>query len=106
MDQELRNSRKRVSICETQPLLVNGFIHLLASTDDLEFASAHKSPAEWMVDPQADSTDLLVVDKALGPRSVLQPLRELNASGPAFRSRLALIDYAAMLHNGVRFWVD
>ena len=62
MDQELRKNKKIVSICETQPLTVKGLQHLLESTDDLAFGSSHASPAEWMLSPKAEKTDILIID--------------------------------------------
>jgi DNA-binding NarL/FixJ family response regulator len=79
MDQELRKKKKIVSICETQPLTVKGLQHLLESTDDLAFGSAHASPAEWMLSPNADQTDVLIIDKGLGAKTVLDALTQLPA---------------------------
>jgi two-component system, NarL family, nitrate/nitrite response regulator NarL len=77
MELPVTNNKKTVSICETQPLTVNGLIHLLQSTDDLNFGSAHPSPAEWMISPSAGRTDILVIDKGLGTKTVLDALGQL-----------------------------
>jgi DNA-binding NarL/FixJ family response regulator len=72
-------TQKIVSICETQPLMVNGLKHLLESTDDLTFGASHTSPAEWMLSPGAHTTDVLIIDKGLGAKTVLEALSQLPA---------------------------
>ncbi|HEY6987422.1 MAG TPA: response regulator transcription factor [Bryobacteraceae bacterium] len=79
MDQDISPTKKIVSICETQPLTVHGLQHLLESTDDLAFGSAHASPAEWMLSAGADRTDVLIIDKGLGAKTVLDALNQLPA---------------------------
>ncbi len=76
MELELK-TKKVVSICETQPLTVKGLFHLLDGTDDLRFGTSHASPAEWMLSPGADRTDLLIIDKGLGAKVVLDALAQL-----------------------------
>jgi DNA-binding NarL/FixJ family response regulator len=84
MDVHLSKTKKTVSICETQPLTVKGLMHLLESTDDLMFGSSHASPAEWMLSPGADKADVLIIDKGLGAKTVLDALNQLPAEhGPA-----------------------
>jgi DNA-binding NarL/FixJ family response regulator len=81
---DAQRNRKIVSICETQPLTVKGLMHLLESTDDLAFGSSHSSPAEWMLSPGADKADVLIIDKGLGAKTVLDALNQLPAEhGPA-----------------------
>src|SRR6516165_3212548 len=65
MNLELAKRRKIVSTCETQPLTVFGLEKLLNGTADLEFGSAHNSPAEWLSSPEAAHTDILIIDKGL-----------------------------------------
>jgi len=79
MDLELTKNKKIVSICETQPLTVKGLEHLLETTDDLAFGACHASPAEWMLSPEADKTDVLIIDKGLGAKTVLDALMQLPA---------------------------
>src|SRR5579875_2291885 len=79
MEAHSGKTKKRVSICETQPLMVNGLRHLLDSTDDLEFGASHASPAEWMLSPGANATDVLIIDKGLGAKTVLEALGQLPA---------------------------
>lgn len=76
MELELK-TKKVVSLCETQPLTVKGLYHLLDGTDDLRFGTSHASPAEWMLSPGADRTDLLIIDKGLGTKIVLDALAQL-----------------------------
>ena len=83
MDQDLSKIKKIVSICETQPLTVHGLEHMLNSTEDLAFGSAHASPAEWMLSSGAEKTDVLIIDKGLGAKTVLDALSQLPAEhGP------------------------
>jgi DNA-binding NarL/FixJ family response regulator len=79
MDQDLSKNKKIVSICETQPLTVHGLEHMLNSTEDLAFGSAHASPAEWMLSAGAEKTDVLIIDKGLGAKTVLDALSQLPA---------------------------
>jgi two-component system, NarL family, nitrate/nitrite response regulator NarL len=79
MDLAIGRTKKTVSICETQPLTVKGLQHLLESTDDLKFGSAHATPAEWMVSRDADKSDVLIIDKGLGASTVLEALNQLPA---------------------------
>ena len=51
MDQDISPTKKIVSICETQPLTVHGLQHLLESTEDLAFGSAHASPPSGCLAP-------------------------------------------------------
>ena len=82
---------KIVSICETQPLTVHGLQHLLESTDDLRFGQSHASPAEWMMSPNADKTDLLIIDKGLGATAVLEALDQLPAEHGTVRSTVPAV---------------
>jgi len=80
MDLSTSKNTKTISICESQPLTVTGLKHLLNATDDLAFGSSHSSPAEWMLSPGADQTDVLIIDKGLGAKTVLDALTQLPAS--------------------------
>jgi two-component system, NarL family, nitrate/nitrite response regulator NarL len=91
MDQDIRPTKKIVSICETQPLTVHGLQHLLESTEDLAFGSAHASPAEWMLSAGADKTDVLVIDKGLGAKTVLDALNQLPAEHGQNRSTVPAV---------------
>jgi len=91
MDQDISPTKKIVSICETQPLTVHGLQHLLESTDDLAFGSAHASPAEWMLSAGADKTDVLIIDKGLGAKTVLDALKQLPAEHGQNRSTVPAV---------------
>ncbi len=80
-----KQAMKTVSICETQPLTVKGLFHLLESTHDLQFGSSHGTPAEWMLSPGAEQTDLLIIDKGLGAKVVLDAIEQLPATEGAVR---------------------
>lgn len=77
METQTGKTKKTVCICETQPLTVTGLAHLLEATDDLVVASSHSSPAEWMISAQAEKTDILIIDKGLGAKAVLDTLTQL-----------------------------
>jgi DNA-binding NarL/FixJ family response regulator len=77
MDLSTSKTKKTISICESQPLTVTGLKHLLNATDDLAFGSSHSSPAEWMLSPNADQTHVLIIDKGLGAKTVLDALTQL-----------------------------
>ena len=87
----IQETKKMVSICETQPLTVLGLSHLLAETDDLVFGSAHPSPAEWMMSPGAECTRILIIDKGLGAQTVLQALQQLPTSLSTDRSTVPAV---------------
>jgi two-component system, NarL family, nitrate/nitrite response regulator NarL len=91
MDLEIGRKKKVVSICETQPLTVKGLQHLLEATDDLKFGAAHASPAEWMVSPEADKADVLIIDKGLGATTVLDALNQLPAEHGLSRSTVPAV---------------
>ena len=72
-------AKKTVAVCETQPLTVNGLYHLLDSTTDLRASSSHANPAEWMLSAEAPLTDILIIDKGLGAKVVLDALQQIRA---------------------------
>lgn len=82
---------KTVSICETQPLTVKGLSHLLAETDDLTFGTSHGTPAEWMLSPGAERTDVLIIDKGLGAKTVLDALQQLPSTLSPVRSTVPAV---------------
>lgn len=91
MDLAIGRTKKTVSICETQPLTVKGLQHLLESTEDLKFGSAHSNPAEWMVSRDADKADVLIIDKGLGASTVLEALNQLPAEHGQVRSTVPAV---------------
>src|SRR5947209_17443524 len=72
-------AKKTVAVCETQPLTVNGLYHLLETTDDLKLGSSHDSPAEWMLSPEAERSDVLIIDKGLGAKVVMDTLHQVRS---------------------------
>jgi two-component system, NarL family, nitrate/nitrite response regulator NarL len=91
MNLEIARRRKVVSICETQPLTVFGLEHLLASTNDLAFGSYGSSPVEWKLGPNADHTDILIIDKGLGASIVLDTLSQLPVEHGLSRSTVPAV---------------
>ena len=91
MEVHLGRSKKTVSICETQPLTVKGLFHLLEATDDLTFGSSHGSPTEWMLSSTAERTDVLVIDKGLGAKTVLDALNQLPVEHGVSRSTVPAV---------------
>ena len=85
MNLESAKRKKIVSVCETQPLTVFGLERLLSSTEDLAFGTAHNSPADWRAHPQADQTDILIIDKGLGATVVIEALQQLPVEHGATR---------------------
>jgi two-component system nitrate/nitrite response regulator NarL len=72
---------RTVSVCETQPLTIRGLKNLLEETPDLRLGSWHSTVAEWMMSPAADSTDILIIDKALGAQVLLDTLAHMPVDG-------------------------
>ncbi len=91
MEVQLGRTKKTVSVCETQPLTVKGLSHLLESTDDLAFGSSHGSPTEWMLSSNAERTDILIIDKGLGAKTVLDALNQLPAEHGTARSTVPAV---------------
>jgi two-component system, NarL family, nitrate/nitrite response regulator NarL len=90
METQLGKKKKKVSICETQPLTVTGLAHLLDSTDDLTVISSHSSPAEWMMSAYAEQTEILIIDKGLGAKAVLETLAQLSTQ-PGTRATIPTV---------------
>jgi DNA-binding NarL/FixJ family response regulator len=84
-------AKKTISICETQPLTIKGLLHLLAETEDLTFGASHPSPAEWMMSPGAERTDVLIIDKGLGAKAVLDALQQLPTTLSPTRSTVPIV---------------
>jgi DNA-binding NarL/FixJ family response regulator len=80
-----------VSVCETQPLTIKGLQHLIAETVDLEFGAAFCAPAEWMISPFADKTDVLIIDKGLGAKAVLDTLNQLPTGYAGVRATVPAV---------------
>ncbi len=91
MELQTGKIKKVISVCETQPLTVKGLMHLLDGTEDLAFGSSHGSPAEWMLSPGAEKTDVLVIDKGLGAKTVLDALAQLPAEHGTARATVPAV---------------
>ena len=91
MELHVGRNKKTVSICETQPLTVKGLVHLLESTDDLTFGSSHGSPTEWMLSSTAERTNVLIIDKGLGAKTVLDALAQMPAEHGLSRSTVPAV---------------
>ena len=74
--------RKRVSVCESQPLLIRGLKSLLDDTDDLHLHSQRVGVSEWMVSPSTEQTDVLVVEKGSGADLALDSIARIPAGSP------------------------
>lgn len=91
MFMELKLSTKKiVSVCEPQPLTVKGLFHLLEATHDLRLDSSHASLTEWMLNPHARRTDVLIIDKGLGVQVVVDTLQHLCASSSDVKAPAAV----------------
>ena len=89
-----------ISICESQPLTVIGLKHLLDSTADLQFGSSHATPTEWMLSPSAEQTDMLIIDKGLGAKTVLDTLTQLSGSRASSRPMPCIIVWGMSITEG------
>lgn len=86
MNLELAKRKKIVSACETQPLTVFGLEKLLQGTGDLEFGSSYNSPSDWLSKSTVDRADILIIDKGLGAKVVLDALQQFPVQLESVRS--------------------
>ena len=70
--------RKRVAICDTQPITAEGVRVLLESCEDYEFIDWAESLEVGIALVRTSHPDLLIVDKAFGTHAVLDWLRDLK----------------------------
>ncbi len=75
--------KKRVAVCETQPLTAEGFRCALADAPDLEFLRAAYTLAGAYEMVRRHRPELLVVDKGFGTQAVLQFLSEVASGDPS-----------------------
>ena len=87
--------QKRVSVCESQPLLIRGLKSLLEETSDLLLHSQHSGISEWMVSPATESTDVLIVEKGSGADLALESIARM----PANASKPRVIVWGVSLHE-------
>ena len=69
-------SRKRVIVCETQPLTAEGIRAALAGCEDLDFRCALDSLGAASERLRSESPDLMLVDKSFGAQAVLHWLSQ------------------------------
>jgi DNA-binding NarL/FixJ family response regulator len=91
MNLEQTKRKKVVSLCETQPLTVFGVERMLKETEDLDFGSSHASPAGWLQAPGAKRADILMIDKGLGMKVVLDTLAQLPVEYGSSRSTVPAV---------------
>ena len=75
---ELTTEKKRVAICDTQPITAEGVRVLLESCQEFEFIDFADSLDAGTALVRASHPDLLIVDKAFGTHAVLEWLRNLK----------------------------
>ncbi len=75
---ELTAEKKRVAICDTQPITAEGVRVLLESCQDFEFVDWAESLDVGTALVRTSRPDILIVDKAFGTHAVLEWLRNLK----------------------------
>jgi two-component system nitrate/nitrite response regulator NarL len=75
---ELTAEKKRVAICDTQPITAEGVHVLLESSQEFEFIDFAESLDAGTALVRTSHPDLLIVDKAFGTHAVLEWLRNLK----------------------------
>jgi DNA-binding NarL/FixJ family response regulator len=86
---------KRVSVCESQPLVIKGLKVLLEETNDLVLHSEHSVISEWMVSPSAETTDVLIVEKGPGADLALDSISRM----PVGSAKPRVIVWGVSLHE-------
>ncbi len=78
-------SKKRIAVCDTQPITAQGLRNLLAASEDLELVEAMNSLESATAFVRANEPDIVVVDKGFGMRAVLEWIHDLKltAATPA-----------------------
>jgi two-component system, NarL family, nitrate/nitrite response regulator NarL len=72
------DSRKTVVVCDTQPIVLEGLRTLLATARDLKLLAALNSVEIAKALVNAQSPDVVIVDKGFGMRTVLDWIRDLK----------------------------
>src|SRR4051812_8932477 len=89
------SEKRRVSVCESQPLLIRGLKSLLDETADLELHSQHTGVSEWMVSASAEYTEVLVVEKGSGADLALDSIARM----PNGTSRPRVVVWGNSMHE-------
>ena len=72
--------RKRVAICDTQPLTAEGLRTILGGCLDLEYADSAESLSSAMDLMHRTTPDIMIVDKGFGIHSVLEWVSEAHVT--------------------------
>ena len=75
--------KKRVAVCDTQPITAEGLKNLLAATSDLEFLTLVGSLEGATATIAAMAPDLIILDKGFGMRAVLDWIHDLKLKDAA-----------------------
>ena len=94
--------RKRVAICETQPLTVEGLKSLLSATDDLDLTAATDNLAGASEVVRNRRADVIIVDKSIGIQAVLDWLSNLK-SGPNSSTEIVVWGVSVTEAEALRF---
>jgi two-component system nitrate/nitrite response regulator NarL len=78
-----QESKKRVAVCDTQPITAEGLKNLLGSTPDLEFLALVGSLEGATAAIAAMAPDLIILDKGFGMRAVLDWIHDLKLGDAA-----------------------
>src|ERR1700693_951730 len=71
-------AKKRIAVCDTQPITAQGLRNLLASSEDLELVEAMNSLEAATAFVRVSAPDIVVVDKGFGMRAVLDWIHDLK----------------------------
>ncbi len=71
-------AKKRIAVCDTQPITAQGLRNLLATSEDLEVVEAMNSLETATAFVRANAPDIVVVDKGFGMRAVLDWIHDLK----------------------------
>ena len=78
-----QESKKKVAVCDTQPITAEGLKKLLATTPDLEFLALAGSLEAATATIAAMAPDLIILDKGFGMRAVLDWIHDLKLKDAA-----------------------
>lgn len=74
----IENQKKTVAICDTQPITAEGLRSLLESNPDLEFQQSLASLESASAFLQAQSCDMVILDKGFGMQAVVDWIHDLK----------------------------
>ena len=77
------NQKKTVAICDTQPITAEGLRSLLESNPDLEFQQSLTSLESASAFLQAQSCDMVILDKGFGMQAVVDWISDLKLGDAA-----------------------